>query len=281
MRLAPILLTLFVATVLGGRQAAEAVEIEPLRVEVTGEPGQPVTTTLTLTNHQTQPIRVHAHTSAYRYVFTAHTILPTAVDAQQLPSCQSWITINPEEVLLAAETSGTVTLTMAIPKTAADSSAGEYVASVLVDEQVERPSTTTASAGASTLTVLPRIAIPVYVMLEGRNAPDGRIAAFTASGGPTPTTVRLLLTLANDGQTHLRPTGTLLVTNAQREVVYRGGLGRTGPIFPRFQEGIPVLMPLAPGRYTAVATAELGGSTPAQRELTFTVTEHGQVEMAS
>ncbi len=283
MKLTPILLALLVGTALGGLDVAEAVEIDPPRLEVIGKPGQPVTATLTLVNHQAQPILVHTHTNPYRYLFTAHTIPPTDVAAQPLPSCQSWITINHEELPLAAKTSGTLVLTITIPKTAAESPAGEYVASVLVDEQVERRAAA-APAGASTLTILPRIAIPVYVMLEGRNAPNGRIAAFTASGGrpgTPPTVVRLLLTLANDGRTHLRPTGTFLVTNAQQEVVYRGGVGRTGPIFPRFQEGIPVLIPLAAGRYRAVATVDLGGPTPAQRELAFTVTDHGQVEMAS
>ena len=280
MRRGLFLLTLLVGALLGGHHPAEAVDIDPLRLEVIGEPGQPVTATLTLVNHQAQPILVHAHPSPYRYVFTAHTVPPTEAAARTLPSCQSWITIQSEELPLAAQASGALTLTITIPKAAAETPAGEYVASVLVDEQVERTAST-APAGASTLTILPRLAIPVYVMLEGRNAPGGRIAAFTAGAGPAPTVVRLLLTLANDGRTHWRPSGTLLVLNAAQDVVYRGGVGRTGPIFPRFQEGIPVLIPLAAGRYTAVATVDVEGATPLQRELAFTVTEHGQVEMAS
>lgn len=269
------------ALTLGAATAGLAVEVEPLRLEVTGRPGETLTGSLTLTNPRATPVQVTATTGGYRYSFTAHTTPPADAADRRLPSCEAWVSLRPATLELAPHSTAELAYAVAVPEDAARSPAGEYVAAVLVDE---RPAgqravapAPAADAGQSTLTIVPRIAIPLYVMLDGRQAPRGRIAALTASAGPAPGTTRLLLTIANDGRTHLRPSGTLIVANDRHEVVWRNGLGRTIPIFPKFQDGIPFLIPLPPGRYTAVATVDLGGPELAQQEAQFTVTADGKV----
>jgi len=256
---------------------AVAVEVEPLRVELTAAPGSAAVAVLKVTNYRSDPVRIHAQTGAYRYAFTAHTVLPDDPAKHHLPSCQSWVSIDTGELPLGPAASGALILTVAVPQDAAHSPVGEYVAAILVDEHPQ-PATPSAP-GAGTVAILPRIAIPLYVTLEGRQTPRGRIAAFTATPGPKAGIVQLLLTIANDGETHVRPMGTVLVTNDRREVVHRAGLGRTVPIFPQFQEGLPLWVPLGAGRYTAIATVDLGGPGLLQRELTFTVTADGQVPL--
>ena len=272
------------SAVAGGQ--AQAVEIEPLRLELTGAPGQTVTGTLAVTNRRAEAVRLAAKAGAYRYVFTAHTVPPQNPHAQRLPSCEAWLVTAPETLVEGGATA-TLSYTVTIPADA-QPPAAEYVAALLVDERpgqapaAEPPGDT---PGRGTVTILPRIAIPVYVFLAGHDTPQGRIAEFRADAGPQPGITRLLLTLANDGEVHVRPTGTVLVTDLHGAVVSRTPLGRTIPIFPRFQEGIPLLLPLAPGRYTAVATVQLGpsggqtvGPALLQQNLAFTVTADGRVQ---
>ncbi len=266
---------------------ARAVEVDPLRLELTGAPGQTLTGTLTVTNRRADPVRITATPGPYRYVFTAHTVPPSDPHAQRLPSCKSWLTVVAPATPLDGGMAATLSYTVTIPADAGQPSA-EYVAALLVDERpADSPVPTPAgeTPGHGTVTVLPRIALPVYVLLAGHDTPQGRIAAFQADAGPQPGVTRLLLTLANDGETHVRPSGTMLVTDAHGTVVSRTPLGRTIPIFPRFQEGISFLLPLAPGRYTAVATVQLGASTGQaggpellQQSLAFTVTANGRVQ---
>lgn len=266
---------------------ALAVDVEPLRLELTGTPGQTLTGTLTVTNARAEAVRVIAQPGPYRYTFTAHTVPPAAPNAQRLPSCESWITLAAPEAPVAEHATAAIRYTVTIPPTAGQQPAGEYVAALVVDELPvdSAPSPTLSPRGGEeqgegghgTITLVPRVAIPVYVLLAGRQTPGGRIAALTAEAhGPGMT--RLLLSLANDGDVHLRPTGSVLISNARGAVVARAPLGRTIPIFPRFQEGIPFLFPLAPGRYTAVVTVHFGNPELHQQTLSFKVTTDGRVQ---
>ncbi|MBI4227961.1 MAG: hypothetical protein HY600_06815 [Candidatus Omnitrophica bacterium] len=259
---------------------ARAVDVDPLRLELTGAPGEVVTGALTVTNHRAEPVRVAARPGPYRYAFTTHTVLPKNPQAQRLPSCEPWLTIVAPEAPIAEHAAATIQYTVTIPAAAGQQPAGEYVAAVLVDELPPHPTPLPPgerAQGEGTITILPRVAIPVYVLIAGRTGPSGRIAALVAEA-TQPGTTRLLLTLANDGATHLRPSGTVIVSNNRGEVVSRLPLGRTIPIFPGFQEGIPFLIPLAPGRYTAVVTVQFGAPELHQQTLAFKVTADGRVQ---
>lgn len=277
---------LALAAFLGLATPALAVDVDPLRLELTGAPGQTLSGTLTIANPKSEPVRIAAQAGAYRYVFTAHTIPPNGAPAR-LPSCESWITL-PAEALAGApvpeRSAIDLTYTITIPETAWQ--AGEYVAALLIDElpaeaSAEAPAEASAEAPAegsdrSTITIRPRIAIPVYVLMGGLNA-DGRIAAMSADT-PQAGTTRLLLTIANDGPIHIRPTGSVIISDEQGAVVSRLPLGRTIPIFPKFQEGIPFALPtMIPGRYQAVATVQIGASNLLQQTLAFMVAEDGRV----
>ena len=178
---------------------------------------------------------------------------------------------------MAEHSAAEIAYTITIPAAAGQQAPGEYVAALLIDEQPAEESSAANTPGRGTITILPRVAIPVYVFLAGRETPKGRIVSLTADA-PQAGTTRLLLTLVNDGDVHLRPTGSVLVTDAQGAVVARMPLGRTIPIFPRFQEGIPFLVPLAPGRYEAAATVQFGESDLLQHTLSFTVTADGRAQ---
>ena len=256
---------------------AAAVEVNPLRVELTGKPGETISASLTITNHRPETVRIRAQAGAYRYSFSAHTRPPTDPSAQRLPSCESWIATQGQEWSLGPAAAGALEFTVTIPQDTEQSAAGEYVAALLVDE-LPLSTDTSAGAGQGAVTVVPRIAIPVYLFLEGRDTPQGRVTDFVAQSGSQAGVVRLILTLANDGRVHLRPTGTVLVTNDRGEIVQRSALGRTIPIFPKFAEGIPIWVPpLSAGRYKAVATVELGGDQLLQRDVTFNVSADGRV----
>ena len=265
----------------GAVSSALAVDVDPLRLELTGAPGQTVTGTLVLTNRGTNAVRVTARSGPYRYLFTAQTIPPDDPAAQRLPSCEPWLTAAAPDDPVAAGATVALPYTVTIPENTGQQAVAEYVAALVIDDQPADPGPTPSSErapGAGTITIRPRIAIPVYLFLAGHEAPQGRIAAFQADAGPQPGVVRLRLTLANDGPVHVRPNGSVLVSDSQGAVIARLPLGRIIPVFPRFQERVPLLLPLGPGRYTAVATVDAGGQEPLQQMVTFEVSRDGRVD---
>ena len=241
-----------------------AVEVDPLRLELIGSPGQTLTGSLYVINHREEPVRVIVQTGAYRYT--------SASGAKRLPSCQPWITILGPEASLNAVESLEIGYAIQIPSSAGEAGAGEYLAAILVDELGEA-ATGAGGPGAGTIAIRPRIAIPVYVILEGRQTPAGRIVDLVAQPGPQPGITRVRLTVMNEGQAHFRPTGTMLITDAAQQVVHRGSLGRAAPVFPGTQATIPMWVQLPAGRYTAVATVDIGSEQLLQRELSFSVTD--------
>lgn len=263
--------------------AAWAVDVEPLRLELTGAPGQTVTGMLTLMNRGTGAVRVTAQPGPYRYLFTAQTVPPQDPAARRLPSCEGWLAAAAADAPVAAGAAAILPYTVTIPEEAGQQAAAEYVAALVIDEQPADPGPTPGperAPGAGTITVRSRIAIPVYLFLAGHEPAQGRIAAFQAEAGPQPGVVMLRLTLTNDGPVHLRPSGNVLVTDRQGGVIARLPLGRVIPIFPRFQEGVPLLLPLEAGRYTAAATVDSGGREPLQQTVSFEVLPDGRVQHA-
>ncbi|MBI4313234.1 MAG: hypothetical protein HY594_00305 [Candidatus Omnitrophica bacterium] len=264
----------FSAVVLSGiASPALAVGIQPLRLEITAGAEAPASGKLTVTNSKSEPVRIQIQTGPYRYAFSAYSIPPANPADRQMPSCESWIRLALAEVTLPAGQSADFTFTLDVPEGAFGGAGGEYVAALLVDE---RPVAASASEeGTGKLTILPRVAIPLYVFIQGKDDLRGQLLSFGVETGPAAGIAKFMLGLGNEGKIHVRPSGTLLVADEQKKIVHRGGLGKTVPIFPRFQERIPIWVPLQPGRYTAVATVDFGGPELMQREIAFEVTLDG------
>jgi hypothetical protein len=155
--------------------------------------------------------------------------------------------------------------------------AGEYLAAILVDEL---PADTPVIARtASTITVVPRYALPVYLMIQGRERIEVEWADLSVKPGQPPweqgvsPLLRIEAVLKNSGSVHVRPTGTVTIVHREGSLYQTIPLGKSLPLLPGGTLKIPALLPLPPpGEYKAIVTLETApGETP-QREIAFEVT---------
>ncbi len=251
-----------------------AVEVEPARLELTVPLGEPTQAELKITNTGPRPVGVRLSAGPYRHF----------QQGLRIPTAQDWITFEPSFFTLAPDAVSTVAVIAHPPGSLADDPAGEYLAAILVDEL---PAEEPERAGLSRISVVPRIALPVYLRILGRERVEVEITGLSAQVAQPLTgdgarrsaeLLRLDTTLKNGGSVHTRPAGNLAVFNAEGQVVRAVGLGRSPPLLPTATLTIPTLLPLPdPGRYKAVVTVEAQDGQLLQREHRFEVTGEGEV----
>ena len=254
---------------------AFAVDVEPSRLEVTLTLDEPAPAELTVSNHGSKPVGVKLGAGPYRH-FQAGLNIPTAED---------WISFDPSFFTLAPGASSTVTVLFNPPASLVDDSAAEYLAAILVDEL---PAEGEASPpGASRVNIVPRLALPVYIEIKGRERMEVEISGLSAGvaqplktteGGKSAELLQLDTTLKNLGSVHTRPSGTMAVFDGEGRLVRAMGLGKSPPLLPTATLVIPTFLPLpAPGRYKAVVTVEGRGDQVLQREHRFEVMEDSRI----
>lgn len=255
---------------------ALAVDVEPSRLEVTLALDEPAPAELTVSNPGSKPVGVKIGAGPYRH-FQPGLNIPTAED---------WISFDPSFFTLAPGASSTVAVLFRPPASLVDDSAGEYLAAILVDELPAEEAA--AQAGSSRVNIVPRLALPVYIQIKGRERMEVEIAGLSAglsepikggeSGEPAEELLRLETTLKNLGSVHTRPAGTMALFDGEGRIVRAVGLGKSPPLLPTATLVIPTFLPLPPpGRYKAVVTLESQGGQLLQREHRFEVTEDNRI----
>ncbi len=259
--------------------AAWALDVEPARLEVVLAPDQPVTGTLSITNSKDVAVNARIRTGPYRFLQTGIT----------LPSAEAWIAFEPSDFTLAPESAAEVTYTVTPPANIARDTAAEYVAAILVDELPIQSAADKKDRPQGVISIVPRLALPVYVMIEGRQRIELSIEGLTAQhreqvgefdefSEEAPTLLWLTTTLRNRGSVHVRPSGTVALFDAEGNVVRVTALGRSMPILPKAALQIPTVLPLPDaGQYKAVITAEADQAQLLQKELVFEVTKEETV----
>ena len=242
-----------------------AVEVEPSRLELTLSPEEPIHGELQISNHSSKVVGVQISHGAYRFP-------PPGL---KLPSCEDWLSFKPERFTLAAGATTTVLYSVTPPDNLLQDPAGEYVAAIQVDQLPVDPK----DSKGNKITVIPRIALPVYLMIKGKEVVDLEISQVKVSTSQSsPKLLRMDSTLKNRGTIHLRPTGTFALFRSSGELVRAGPLGKSIPVLPSASLIIPSLLPLpAPGQYRLVITVEPQAGKVLQKETSFEITEHGQV----
>lgn len=275
--------------------AAFGLEVEPRRIERALESFEPAEGTLTVSNPRAEPVNVRVSASGYRFL----------QDGLRLPSAENWLSFEPNSFTLGPEASVAVTYTVTPPASATRDTAGEYVAAVLVDELPAdetgkaaavaealaaaarlEPLKTPDESGQARISIVPRLAFPVYLQIAERRVVRLEIERITAErrqapfDTAAPDLLWLKTVLSNRGTVHVRPSGTVSLFDSAGAVVRAVPLGRSVPVLPSGKLTVPTVLPLPdPGLYRAVATVETGQSGDLlQRELTFRITEEGEVE---
>jgi len=272
---------------------ALAVEVEPTRLELKIAPGRPVAGELQIANKGHKPVEVRLSAGPYRFL-----------DPKlKLPSCQEWLRFEPARLTLAAGASTSVGYTVTPPANLEVDTAGEYLGAILVDEHPveEDPSPPSLSpergegqgegkpSASSRLTIVPRLALAVYVMVEGKERVEVEIGGLKveklasqagATGGreAAPDLLKMSVVLKNLGSVHVRPAGTTTLFQEDGHLYHTAPLGKSMPLLPTATMAIPSLLPLPPaGRYRWVITVEVQEGTVLQQESSFEVTPEGEV----
>ena len=248
--------------------AAFAVEVEPTRLELTIPADEPTQSTLQITNPGSRSVQVRLSAEGYR----------SFDPALHPPSAQTWLTFNPDQFTLAAGATSRIGLEITPPDNVSQDTAGEYLAAILVDEWPMEEAGN--QKPTSTITVVPRFAMPVYLKIDGRQrleAEIGQVSIRRSNHSPKPL-LSVETTLLNRGTVHIRPTGTLgffASTGSFREA---HPLGKSVPLLPGGSLSIPTVIPMPPaGQYKAVVTVDVESGGLLQKEIPFEITSEGQV----
>ena len=269
--------------------AAYAVEVEPTRLEMKIAPDQPVSGELQITNKAAKPVEVRVSAGPYRFM-----------DPKlKLPSCQDWILFKPDRLTLAAGAATSVAYTVTPPGNLDADTAGEYLGAILVDQypaeesggterlkdrETERldpvvPQSLSLSVSQSRLTIVPRLALAVYVMVEGKERVEVEVDRLKAEKvDSAPDLLKMSVLLKNLGTVHTRPSGTTALFKEDGHLYHTAPLGKSMPLLPTAVMTVPSLLPLPPaGRYRWVVTVEAQEGTVLQKETSFEVTPEGEV----
>ena len=264
-----------------------------MRLEQTVSSTQPAQAELTVSNPLDHAVGVRMSAGPYRAPASAEGGLTRRLGAPEpnsnIPSAEGWLHFQPDRFTLAPGASTTVQVRIEPPEAVANDTAGEYLAAILVDQlPAEESSAHPEQAEGSRLSVVPRLALPVYLQVEGHLRIQVELAdvslrsvrgmAQRRSGEPAPELLRIDTALKNRGTVHVRLTGTYALFRATGEMVRSGPLGRTAPILASATLRLPTLLPLPePGRYKLALTVSGADPELLQREIPFEITGDSRI----
>ncbi len=204
--LAAALISLFAWQIVRAQEADQvSLTMSPQLIEVTANPGdEPIVNTIRITNNSDLPVELLA---------TPQNIVPTGEEGGSVPtedetsfSLAAWITVEPEAVSVAPNTTQDFTVTIAVPGNAEPG--GHY--GTVTFETV--PGDSTEGAGAS---VVQRLAPVILASVAGDIVEEGGIESFasTKSFWTNEKPILFETRLNNTGNVHYKPTGTITIKN--------------------------------------------------------------------
>lgn len=180
-------------------------------------------------------------------------ILPAGTIANNKYSASSWVGVDTPTVLVKANSRVNITYYAQIPADAGPG--GHYAAIVYRPKRIE----TTSGSGAA---INAQLATLIYFDVAGDIKENANIKKFSAPGFSEYGPVKLTTEITNNGDTHIKPAGTLTVKNMLGKVIVSKEIATTN-IFPG---GISRLIEDSVGKkwmfgkYEAQVTASYGRS---------------------
>jgi hypothetical protein len=201
-------------------------------------------------------------------MFSKNTIYPQASKAQTLPSCKNWITFDHDRLKLKKGQTSQVQYAINAPAVMA----GEYVAAILIDEEQPAEELKPSEKSQVRIKITPRISIPVYIAAKNSLRRSCIISDLSAALSSDKKSAEIYVTLKNTGTVHVRPATSIVVLDEYGILSGKFSLGKSLPLFPDFGEKLSsVWKPRFSGRYTIVATVDIGTGALIQKSMSFEV----------
>lgn len=230
-----------------------AVEVSPLRVELTAAPGSRHTEAVTLTNQSDKPVRVRARVTDW-YLSRDGTPQFQAAPAAWT-AASAWVRLAPPEQVIDPGRQGVVRFTTAVPDSIAD---GGYRAAILFE--FSPPGGDVAARGRDVV-FQTRVATVVYVNVGQPEVAVEltNLVTRTPPGRP----VEVVATLKNTSRANVRTKGTLTIYDRAGTVVRQVDVPHV-PVLPESEREIAIPAsregdpPLAPGEYRVELKIDVG-----------------------
>ena len=240
-----------------------SINLDPPSIHVSVRPGESATRVLTLTNTGKDPLILHAYTEDWAYApdgskrFQAPGTLPR--------SCANAIVLTPKELTLKPDESGTIQMTVTLPKDAHGGVQAVAFFEALLGSVEKGP-------GASQVLFAGRLGTLVFVETEGSVQRHGAITSVSLSAPTAARPLEAQFTFGNDGDTHVFADGVVSILNAKGEYIGREKIGRFG-ILPgtSMTRTATWAGDMIPGTYSVILTLDYGGQDPAVAESRVTV----------
>lgn len=184
-----------------------AIGVQPLRTEITVDPGRTATATIKVINSEKRAITAKPSIEIYTKNDLQGYPVREELKAGDPRDIRDWIHFSPETVSLPADSEASVTVTVTAPKNAAPG--GRY-ASVVYEEETA-PST-------EKVTIVPRVASLLLVTVSGPEKRSGTLKSFTTNTVAGGQPFSFGVTFANTGNIHLKPTGTITLFDGETQL---------------------------------------------------------------
>ncbi|KKQ94646.1 MAG: hypothetical protein UT18_C0009G0057 [candidate division CPR2 bacterium GW2011_GWC2_39_10] len=245
----------------GDTGGARGITIVPLNFELFANPGESITDKVRVTN--TSDVEGSYQILIQDFAATGEEGNVSLFEDDQTNhsfSLAKWIQPEPKNFTLKAKEEKTIYFTINVPK---DAEPGGHYASVLVNMGGDvKP-----SGGAS---VASRIGSLILLRVSGNIREEANIESFTAPSYSEKSPIEFDLRVKNTGNNHIRPKGTIVITNILGQKVTEVPLDGLN-VLPNAIRKIPTTWKpnqMLAGRYTATLVANYGSSN---KQLTSTV----------
>ena len=223
----------------------DGIALAPARFELEMEPGAETTVVVNLDYHtakpNAQPSRILATLNDWN--LTPRGELEFFRAGTRDGSASPWLIYSPGEVLVEPGKTHSIRVTVTVPK---DAAPGDHLAALVVEQ---RPDTIKLNRNDRQMLLRYRMAALFYVKVP-RLTRDGSLADLKASA--TDEGLVVTPTLKNAGNSVIRPTASLTVTDASGQTVAQVPEGETLPVLANSELTQPVRIPqlLPPGQYS-------------------------------
>ena len=266
-----------------------AVDIQPQRYELTVKEGSVEDMSFKLSNSTDETMIMSASFGKYRFLLSENAKLIDGKDIKDsLGDCESWLSMDLEKFIINPGETRTIIVKLKVPSKVK----GEYAACLLIDTSTP---TKTQEIGDNKeslmnigLEVVYRKAIPIYLFIDGSSEIKGKIKNVELSNMSTESQIKesnkfrlnkikFAVNLVNLGKRHIRAKGNIIIFDDKRNIVDSLSMGKTLPIFPLFEETIPVYWssPAKKQSYSCIVTVDTGNENILQTEKQFSVDEKG------